>query len=54
MLKTYGLAIEKTHGLVALKLPRMTLAQAESAREKMSVYADVKGISVLVVNFASQ
>ena len=54
MRKTYGLAIEKTHGLVALKLPRMTLDQAESARDKMSTYANVKGLSVLVVNFAAQ
>lgn len=54
MLKTYGLAVEKPHGLVALKLPRMTLAQAESARDKMSTYANVKGLSVLVVNFAAE
>jgi len=54
MLKTYGLAIEKTHGLVALKLPRMTLDQAESARETLSTYANVKGLSVLVVNFAAE
>lgn len=54
MLKTYGLAVEKPHGLVALKTRRMTLQEAESARETLSTYANVKGISVLVVNFASQ
>lgn len=54
MRKTYGLAIEKSHGLVALKLPLMSLQQAESAREKMSTYANVKDISVLVVNFAAE
>lgn len=54
MLKTYGLAIEKTHGLVALNLPRMSLAQAESAREKMSAYAYVKGLNILVINFAAE
>ena len=54
MLKTYGLAIEKTHGLVALKLPRMTLEQAESAREKCALLAEIRGLHVVVVNFASK
>lgn len=54
MLKTYGLAVEKPHGLVALKTRRMTLQEAESARETLSTYANVKGLSVLVVNFASE
>lgn len=54
MLRTYGLAIEKTHGLVALNLPRMSLAQAESARERMSTYANVKGLNILVINFAAE
>lgn len=54
MLKTYGLAVEKTHGLVPLPTRRMTLQEAESAREILSTYANVKGISVLVVNFAAE
>lgn len=54
MLKTYGLAVEKSHGLVALKTRRMTLQEAESARETLFTYANIKGISVLVVNFAAQ
>lgn len=54
MLKTYGLAVEKPHGLVALKLPRMTLAQAESAREKCTLLADIRGLHVVIVNFAAQ
>lgn len=54
MQKTYGLAVDKSHGLVALKLPLMSLAMAEKARETVSGYADMKGISVLVVNFAAQ
>lgn len=54
MLKTYGLAIEKTHGLVPLKTRRMTLQEAESARETLSTYANVKGLNVLVVNFVAE
>jgi hypothetical protein len=54
MQKTYGLAVEKPHGLVALKLPPMSLAMAEKARETVSGYADIKGLTVVVVNFAAQ
>jgi len=54
MRKTYGLAVEKTHGLVALKLPRMTLQQAESAREKCALLADIRGLHVVIVNFAAE
>lgn len=54
MLKTYGLAVEKPHGLVALALPPMSLAQAENARKTLSAYADMKGIDVLVINRAAQ
>lgn len=54
MLKTYGLAVEKPHGLVALKLPRMTLDQAESARKTVAPLADIRGLHVVVVNFAAQ
>lgn len=54
MLKTYGLAVEKPHGLVALKLPRMTLQQAETAREKCALLAEIRGLHVVVVNFAAQ
>lgn len=54
MPKTYGLAVEKPHGLVPLNLPRMTLAQAESARDKCALLADIRGLNVVVVNFASE
>lgn len=54
MMKTYGLAVEKPHGLVALKLPRMTLDQAESARKTVEPLADIRGLNVFVVNFASE
>lgn len=35
-IKTYGLAIEKPHALVELKLPAMTLAQAEGYRDVLA------------------
>ena len=54
MQKTYGLAIENPHGLVVLKLPYMSLEQAESARKTLSTYADMKGLNVLVVNRHAQ
>jgi len=50
MQKTYGLAIEKPHGLQALKLPPMTLASAEQARRKL----DMLGQTVLVVNLKAE
>lgn len=50
MLKQYGLAIEKPHALVALKLPAMTLDQAESWRD----YLAKLGQTVLVVNLNAE
>lgn len=50
MQRTYGLAIEKPHTLVALKLPPMTLAQAESARAKLARM----GETVHVVNLKAE
>jgi len=50
MQKTYGLAIEKPHGLQALKLPPMTLANAEKARRKL----ETMGQSTLVVNLNAE
>ena len=50
MQKTYGLAIEKPQTLVALKLPAMTLAQAEQCRAKL---ADM-GKSVFVINLKAE
>lgn len=49
MQKTYGIAIEKEHGLVDLALPPMTLAQAEKARDLMATY----GKTVLVRNLGA-
>lgn len=49
MRKTYALAIEKAHGLVALDLPLMTLTQAEKARATLAQY----GKAVLVINRAA-
>lgn len=45
-IKTYGLAIEKPHALVKLKLPAMTLAQAEGYRDALAS----RGITAFVVN----
>lgn len=50
MQKTYGLAVEKPHTLVALKLPAMTLAEAESARAKLAAM----GRNVFVVNLKAE
>lgn len=47
MQKVYGLAIEKDHGLVDLKLERLlTLAEAEKARDSFAAW----GKTVLVRN----
>jgi hypothetical protein len=46
----YGLAIEKPHAIQALPLAPMTLAQAESAREKLAFW----GKTVLVINLKSE
>lgn len=51
MQKTYGLAIEKPHALVALKLPAMTLQQAESWRDYIQ---KTMGQTVLVVNLKAE
>lgn len=50
LIKTYGLAIEKAQSLVTLRLPSMTLAQAEQCRAKL---ADM-GKSVFVVNLKAE
>jgi len=42
--KTYGLAIEKPHVLVKLKLPAMTLAQAESYRDVLATMGTVSHV----------
>lgn len=46
----YGLAIEKPHAIQALALDPMTLAQAESARDKLAFW----GKTVLVINLKAQ
>ena len=49
-MKTYGLAIAKAQSLVALKLPAMTLSQAETARDTLAAM----GKSVHVVNLKAE
>jgi hypothetical protein len=49
-IKTYGLAIEKPHALVTLKLPLMTLAQAESYRDVLASM----GTPAYVVNLKAE
>jgi len=49
-IKIYGLAIEKAHSIQALALAPMTLAQAESARDKLAFW----GKTVLVINLKSE
>lgn len=49
-IKIYGLAIEKAHSIQALALAPMTLAQAESARNKLAFW----GKTVLVINLQAQ
>jgi len=46
----YGLAIEKAHSIQALSLAPMTLAQAESARDKLASL----GKAVHVINLQAQ
>lgn len=46
MQKTYTIAIERPFALIDLKLPLMTLAQAEKARDLLATY----GKRVLVRN----
>jgi hypothetical protein len=53
MQKTYGLAVVKSHGLEPLKLPLMTLKEAESKYRKAVTLADIKGIHLVVKNFAA-
>lgn len=50
MQKTYGLAVEKPHGLQVLKLAPMTLAIAEQSRRKL----ETMGQSVLVINLKAE
>ena len=54
MQTTYGLAVVKDHGLVALKLPAMTLDMAEKTRKRLDLFATIRGLNVVVVNFAAQ
>lgn len=49
-MKTYGLAIEKPHGLVVLSLPLMTLPEAEAARDGLAAWGKI----VLVINLQAQ
>ena len=49
-IKSYGLAIQKPHTIQALPLAPMTLAQAESARDKLAFW----GKTVLVINLQAQ
>ena len=49
-IKIYGLATEKPHAIQALPLAPMTLAQAESARDKLAFW----GKTVLVINLQAQ
>lgn len=54
MQKTYGLAVIKAHGKDYLKLPPMTLAQAESHYRTANILAEIRGIHLVVVNLAAQ
>jgi len=54
MQKTYGLAVEKPHALVALDLPLMTLTDAKKARKRLKVFADIKGDVIHVINRHAQ
>lgn len=49
-IKTYGLAIEKPHALVKLKLPAMTLVQAEGYRDVLASM----GIVAYIVNLKAE
>lgn len=49
-IKVYGLAIKKAHAITPLALAPMTLAQAESARDKLAFW----GKTVLVINLQAQ
>jgi len=49
-IKIYGLAIEKPHTITPLALAPMTLAQAESARDKLAFW----GKTVHVINLQAQ
>jgi hypothetical protein len=49
-IKIYGLAIEKSHAITPLALAPMTLAQAESARDKLAFW----GKTIHVINLQSQ
>lgn len=51
MQKQYGLAVEKPHALVALKLPAMTLAKAEFWRDYIM---ETTGKTLLVVNLKAE
>jgi len=46
----YGLAIEKPHAITPLALAPMTLAQAESARDRLASW----GKTVHVINLQAQ
>lgn len=48
---SYGLAIEKPHALVLLKLPPMTLAKAEFWRDYIM---EAMGKTLLVVNLQAE
>jgi len=50
--KTYGLALNATHGLKVLALPRMTLAQAMAYRKTAALVPSI-GAGVVVVNLES-
>ncbi len=54
MRKTYGLAVVKDHGLIALKLPAMTLDMAEKSRKRLELFASIRDAELVVVNFAAE
>lgn len=54
MQKTYGLAVIKAHGQEPLKLPLMTLSEAEKHFRTANILAEIRGIHLVVKNFAAQ
>ena len=54
MQKTYGLAVIKAHGQEALKFPLMTLADAEKHYRTANILAEIRGIHLVVKNFAAE
>lgn len=54
MQKTYALAVIKPYGRESLKLPLMTLSQAEKQFKTANILAEIRGIHLVIVNLAAQ